>query len=287
MALHKLWTKDVARGRYTSLNQSQGAATAVNTVDGNPSTLWYPLTAQATWQIDLGANYYIAGAGVANHNLSGGTISLVHSANGTTGWTSLGAKSVATGEDVLIGMTTPVLDRYWRVVCDNSAGSGAQVVVGIISLLIDYGRNAANVLQTSGGFGVLALGNEGGVRRQIGRSVIAPVGAVDTVGGAAVQQISSAPFETIVLQCVGMRTGADLEWWRVRRSFKDPGSSTTDPTANPGWAKGLWYTGDEHVMDAASPALYCEPMDDLQDPIEKPGGRVAGVISLRQRPVGA
>lgn len=289
MSYWRLWTTDLARGRYTPStvwDDATSPATIVNSVDGDPSTLWLPGATSATWRMDIGGSNSIVGFGIANHNLKGRRLIFSDSEDGSS-WTQLvDLNTVATNDDfvyVLASNYAANSGKYWRAVISGGSGNPT---LGIFSILTDYGYDSTGTLGTGG---ALVLGNEGGVRYPIGRSIVPANGVVQTVGGLELTSRVSAPFSTFTLNLGELRDGADLEWWKIRQSFElatAPDGNTYN--VNPGWAKGLWLTSDEHTPGAATfiKAWYCHPVGGLDYQITGPGGRVSATITLRTRSAG-
>jgi hypothetical protein len=270
MAFWRLWTQDMASGRYDKLTASTEYGTAIYTVDGDPSTVWYLNATSGLWECRTGVMWTIRGLGVSNHNWAGRSCSFLDSTLGTS-FVERVTFTPATNADFVVPFSTPFTNAYHRV----SIGVGSDdAYAGIVSLLVDCDESGTG---EGNGYGILTLGDEGGVRDPIGRALVPSVGVVQSFGGLELTQDMSEPFDVLNLDVTAMRAAAGLEWYRVRKSFQ--GSNATLP--NPSWSKGIWVTGDEAVDDVANEAWYCHPTGGLEDPATR--GRVNTTISLRTR----
>jgi hypothetical protein len=281
MSYWKLWPVDRVRGQYAAARwtTSSGAATAPNLADGNPATLWVAGASTPVLYFRLGAAHSVTAFAVANHNWKGRTLTFYDSENATD-WTQLATFTVPFNQDFLYAFSTSYVadsGKYWKLTLTGDSTAYA----GIFSLLCDYGYNHEGTFGTGG---VLTLGNEGGVRHPIGRSLVPDAAAVKTVGGFRQLTRMAAPLNTFSLNLGDLRDGSNQEWWVIRNSFEN----ASDPQGggvyiNPGWAKGVWLTSDEHTPGAATfmDAWYCQPMGGLDYQIVKAGGRVSASINLQ------
>lgn len=270
MAFWRLWTQDMASGRYSELSASSEYGTAIYTVDGDPSTVWYLNATTGLWELRVGVSRVVRGLGVANHNWAGRTVTFTDSPDGST-WYDRIVVTPPTNDDFLVPFSSPFPGAYHRVAVGVGSDDG---YAGIVSLLTDYDETGSG---EGNGFGILALGDQGMVRDRIGRSLVPDVGVLDTVGGLEILQGVSEPYDAIRLDVAAMRSATGLEWYRVRQSYK--GRNATCP--NPGWAKGVWVTNDEAVDDTACPAMFCHPTAGLDEEMTR--GRSDSTITLRAR----
>lgn len=284
MAYWTLWPIDLVRGQYTSVDATTTSpATGPNALDGDPSTFWAPGSAGSQdFRVYLGGAYTIQAIAMAGHTY-GGTSLQVWSHNGTS-WGAGDTFTPVSDAPFVYKFSSPLVSKYgWGI---RAASGPADARIGVFSVLADYGYDSTGTQKGAEGYGILTLGNEGGVRYPIGRGVASVVGGVATVGGLQLTQRISAPIETVELQCSELRDGANQEWWKVRNSYTLEGSGLF---YNPAWAKGVWLTSDEHAATAgqAGCAWYGEPDAPLDYEVSGPGGRVRATIRIRSRASGA
>lgn len=273
-----IWACDLCRGQYGYVHSSTtGYASSYNAIDGNPNNRWAPGSTTPSFIWGTGATYNYLALGLAGHNLpSSSTVTVSFSTTATGSYTTIGSFTTSGPEDVVWPFTTTGA-RHWIKVAFSSS---ANVTVGEISLLADYGYSAAGVLTEAGNYGKLALANEvaQGLRYPIGRSANGAVASVATAGGAIVDQRIGRGVQTWDLSLGQMRGADDTELWKIVQSYDYP---TATLYTNPNWQKGVWLTDDQWDGGTTKRAWYCKPEGGIVWQPDMPGGRASATIRLR------
>jgi hypothetical protein len=286
MSTFALWVCDLLRGQTSGFNSTNyGAASASNVADGDPTTYWSAGVASAMFVWGSATAYKVTGVGIGAHNLVGKGVEVQASTDGTNWTTISNSVTVRDNHDFVITVGLLMSASYWRIIVAGQATTSL-ISIGVISLLGDYGYNTTETVAEGQSRGILSLANEAGfgVRTPIGGGGFPSVAKLPTIG-ASVSRIVSSPVEAVSLSVNTLRTGLDLEWWKVRKSYMSMGTGIADVYANPGWVKNLWITPDDYSPTNLW-AWYVEPTTPLQWEISESGGRVSAKLEFQTLPTG-
>jgi hypothetical protein len=138
-------------------------------------------------------------------------------------------------------------------------------------------------LGSSGG-AIIQLANEAGlgVVDPIGRSVDSNIGEVFGSTGLRRRTYRGSQEEVITVDFAELRSGTDLEWWKVRRSFTWPKKTVF---TNPGWKDGLWLTlpDYDHTIAEKRRGFYVDLEGNSIVAPEDKTERASGKLIFRER----
>lgn len=282
MATPTLYVQDRMRGQYSYVQSATtGFATAQNALDGDVANRWAPGATSANFIWGSGGPFTPIGYAFANHNLSGATIAVswADTAGGT--YTQVDSITVGSNRDFLRTDALASSKKYWKFAI---SGASANILVGEISLLTDYGTDSSGAAANGENYAVLLLANEAtlGIKRPIGRGILPATSDLETAGGFVHRARYGSGSEYWRLNFELMRGagagGTDYEWWKIQDSYNQ---ATDGMATNPNWYKGVWLTLDEWNNDTAREAYYLVPAGPLEWEITHAGGRVSASILFR------
>lgn len=282
MAAVKLLVCDLLRSTAANIHSSTtGYTTAPRAVDGNPAAQWSLGATSGSFICNQASAVRVAGFAVANHNAAGATFTLYSGSSATGPWTSMGGCTPATNEDFVYCPESgfAATATYFKL---GISGGSANLYIGEVSFFGDYGYNSSGAEITSAG-GILSLANEAGfgVVEPIARSIEPSIAEVAGATGIRRRIFRGSPEEVLTFRFADLRTAADLEWWKVVRSYTWP---TKTAKTNPRWRDGLWVTPTAY--SAASGTTLRGYYVDLIGPLayeEDRLGRASGVLTFRER----
>ena len=277
----KLYTCDLARGRPSSIVSDPDAIdlTAQNLADGDPNSLWNPGATAAVVTITLAGARFIRGYAISNHNLLGAEISVEAFYAGIFHGLDL-YRVVETPDDFLHDFT-----EEWPSACTQMRFSfrycTANILVGCLSIIADYGYDESGVLVHGTGYGIIELGGDdvGRIRRDLPVSFDSGIRALQSGNGFTQFQQIGSPFEIFTLPLSRLRASRGGEMWRLANVYSP---RRRGEFTNKGFGKGVWFTDDTHSVTARS-AKYCvgEPSAPFNYNIDTPGARSSSDLVLR------
>ena len=278
MAYPRLYTCDLARGRYSSVSSIPDSAySSQNAVDGDPNSLWVPGAVSSDWGVYLAGARTVRAFALVNHNLVGATVSLHVYHDGIL--EMITAQLPITSDPFLVDLVTPTTASTLAVL--KVIGASSNIKVGCIYILGDYGYDSDGVLAADGGYGIIELGRSasGGITRPLPVGGDTGVRVVRSSNGFPQFQQISAPSDVLTLPFELMRSSLDMELWRLWHAYYP---RTRGEFSNPGFSKGVWFTSDEYSVDARL-AMYCVG-ESLGYQVDQAGSRSSGALTLRAIP---
>jgi hypothetical protein len=283
MATPKVYTVDLAYKRYSSVSASPDSASlsAQNLVDGDPNSTFEPGASTTEVRIIHASSLRIRGYGIANHNLLGGVVSVHVIYDGGQHEIDI-YRPVVTSEDFLVDWGAPqVAATETHLVIQST---GADIQIGCLSIIADYGYNAAGELVEGEGFGIIEFGGDdaGGMPRPLPVGGDSGVRVLRSANGFPQFQRLGSPVQSFVLPFELMRVARDYELWRLWNAYYP---MRRGAFANLGFAGRVWYTSDDYTLDAPMDR-YCVGMPDSQPryQIDYAGSRSSGSLYLETLP---
>ena len=280
----RLYIQDLALGLYSGVSSSTDSddISSKCVVDGDPNSLWLPSSDPAIIIVTFESALCIRGFAISNHNIPIGAMISVHGLYSSSWHEFYEYTQTVTEDDFLIDFgTDQTAAEQVRVVI---LGAGAGLMIGEISILGDYGYNAAGQLVHGQGFGIIELGgaNVGGVNRQLSVRGDTGVASVVATNGFTQYQRLGSVTERFVLPLSLLRASRDLEMWQLWNAYCPRRRGTF---ANPGFTKGIWFTSNDYDVSTPS-ARYCVgcPDDPLEYTITHLGPRAEGHLTLQTLP---
>ena len=282
MATPKIYACDLAHKRYSSITATptDASLSEQNLVDGDPNSLFEPGDTLTSVRIVLPSKLMIRGYGLANHNLLGGVISL-RGIYDSTMYEFDTYRPVTTCEDFVVDLgVQPAADEIDLLVESPTD----DIQIGCISILADYGYNAAGELVEGEGFGILEFGGDdaGGMPRPLPVGGDSGVRVLTSANGWPQFQRLGSPVESFVLPFELMRAARDYELWRLWNAYYPRRRGVY---SNPGFSRGVWYTADDWALETPE-ARYCVGRPDQQPryQIDHAGSRSSGSLFLQTLP---
>jgi hypothetical protein len=282
MGVPKLFVHDLARGYYGQVSSVPDVAlSAKNAVDGDPASIYAPGAASAVWTLDMGGSSTVRGYALANHNLIPGSGTVKFEGWNGSAWVTIdNTRTVATSRDLGIEVTPVGSCMKWRLSFTNGATA---IKIGCISILTDYGYNAAGVLTSGSGLGAVALEDEGGLELPIS-SVSRSTGIVGLGGPTGFRQLQRVGFpdEVISITIAWMKGALDSAGWKIWNAYYPP---RADQYCNTLFFRGAWLFTDEWSL-AVPNAYYVTgiPEDPMAKQVAAEGGRIWIHLSMRVIP---
>lgn len=105
---------------------------------------WQPSGSTEWVQVDAGSAVDVDYLAIAAHNLTGRTISLQWSDNGSTGWTTAATTAVDSSASVVLLLTSVINKRYWRLLVSGASGMSVGVIMIGKALAVQRSINAGH-----------------------------------------------------------------------------------------------------------------------------------------------
>jgi hypothetical protein len=279
----RLYVCDLAHARYSSVSASPDSDdfSAQNTVDGDPNSLMQPGADHVTWNCILASALKVRGIAISNHNLAGGWLSASVRVGGTM-IPLLAADTVDSAEDLLRDAET-ASDEATEVQIDIG-DVPANIKIGCISILADYGYNYQGNPTEGEGFGIIELGgtgDEGYMILPISTGGGTGIVALTSTNGFTQFQRLACPSRLFAVRLTLMRMARGYEGDRLWNAYypRKPRAIY----ANPGLYKGAWLVMDDFDVTAPA-AIYVtgDPGRELGVIVDTPGGRASAELYLRE-----
>ncbi|QSM00608.1 discoidin domain-containing protein [Oceanospirillum phage vB_OliS_GJ44] len=105
---------------------------------------WQPSGSTEWVKVDAGSSVDVDYMAISAHNLTGRTISLQWSDNGSTGWTTAATTAVDSNDSVVLLLTSPINKRYWRLLVSGASGMSVGVIMIGKALAVQRSINAGH-----------------------------------------------------------------------------------------------------------------------------------------------